>query len=290
MRTVRSITLTGLVVAIIATTGGLAGASAPATKKAPTLNKLAIATSEYAFRAPSKVPAGWTAITVTNNGSITHQAQVARLNPGVTFAQVLAAAAKTPDGLGAIPLLTAVGGPNAVGPHQSVTAISNLTAGNYALLCFIPDADGKGHLTKGMLKALTVMKAKARTAEPKAIGTITENDFSYTLPAGFTGRGTYKVTNAGAQTHELIIEHVVDGKTFADAKKFILSPPGTPVPPPPWPAEEAGGVDGISAGASAYVRLNLKAGHYVLTCFFPDAAKNNLPHAIEGMYQEITVP
>jgi len=291
MRTVRM----SVVVVTLAVTAGLsissAGASAPVKKKIPpTLNKLAIVASEYTFRAPSTTPAGWTAITITNKGAIAHQAQLARLNPGVTFAQLQAAAAKTPDGIGALALITLFGGPNNVGPGKSVTAISKLVPGDYVIVCVIPDADGKAHLNKGMTKQLSVKQSKVRTKEPKAIGTITENDFSYTLPAGFTGKGMFKVTNAGQQPHELIIERVADGKTFADVKKFILSPPGSAAPAPPYPAEEAGGVVGIPPGGTAYVPLDLAPGQYVLTCFFPDPAKGGLPHAIEGMYSEITIP
>lgn len=93
------------------------------------LRSITIQTTEFSFRSPDSVPAGWTRITIRNIGGEDHQAQVARLNPGVTFDQPRAAAAKG-DPSAVVALVTPVGGPNAVGPGQSATTIDNLTPGS----------------------------------------------------------------------------------------------------------------------------------------------------------------
>ena len=41
--------------------------------------------------------------------------------------------------------------------------------------------------------------------------------------------------------------------------------------------------------AMGYETFALTPGKYVMLCFFPDPAKNGLPHALEGMIKEITI-
>jgi hypothetical protein len=90
----------------------------------------------------------------------------------------------------------------------------------------------------------------------------------------------------------MVIVRLKPGKTLADAKKFFLTPPGTPPPagPPPFTTiPNVGGLVGLSPQQHAWLDMNLTPGNYVLTCFFPDPAKKDLPHALEGMVKEVTV-
>lgn len=263
------------------------GALAGTASASPSLRTLTIQTTEFSFRSPDSVPAGWTRITIRNIGGEDHQAQVARLNPGVTFDQLRAAAAKA-ESSAVVALVTPVGGPNAVAPGQSATTIDDLTPGQYALICFLFSSDGTEHDAKGMVKALTVTAARGATSAPKPAATVTLRDFSFAFPAKFTGQGIVAVKNEGSQSHEMAIYRLQPGKTLADAQRFLLSPPGTP-PPLPAPGTFVGGITGVAPGATGYVDLKLKPSSYVAVCFFPDPTKNGLPHIAEGMIQQFTV-
>ena len=55
---------------------------------------------------------------------------------------------------------------------------------------------------------------------PVATSTIILGDFSFTLPAGFTGKGTVDVSNQGTEVHELNLFKLApgqDGRTDAKA-------------------------------------------------------------------------
>ena len=271
-------------VALFAAPG--AGASITAKAAKAKTNKLTITATDYDYTLPPKVPAGWTTIVMKNKGGEDHQAQFAKLDSGVTFDQ-LARAAATSDPAAVVALTTPVGGPNAVPPGGTATVVSNLTPGQYAVICFIFAADGTEHDAKGMLVPLTVGKARGRTAPPNAKSTFTLRDFSFGVPAGFSGRGAVAVTNEGAQPHELALFALDPGKTLDDAKAFLLTPPGAT--PPPAPGKSAGGLVGIMPGETGYMQLDLKPGTYVAICFFPDPTKGGLPHAVEGMISEFTI-
>jgi hypothetical protein len=252
----------------------------------PSLRTLTIQTTEFSFQAPDSVPAGWTRVTIRNIGGEDHQAQLARLNPGVTFDQLRATAAKGVPGA-LLALVTPVGGPNAVAPGHSATTIDNLTPGQYALICFLFSSDGTEHDAKGMMKLLTVTPPRGSGASPKASSTVALGDFSFAFPSKFAATGVVAVRNDGSQSHEMAIFRLNRGKTITDAKSFFAVAPGTPPPTPP--GTFVGGIAGIAPAAMGYVELHLAAGTYVAVCFFPDTAKNGLPHFLEGMIEPFQI-
>jgi len=250
------------------------------------VHQLTIRASEFVFQAPARVPGGWTRITIRNVGDEAHQAQVARLNPGVGFGQLQAAAAKGPSAV--VPLVTPVGGPNEVAPGRTASTIDLLTPGRYALICFVYSPDGTEHDAKGMLKPLTVTAVTGHTTPPAPNAVITLKDFSYVFPARVHGHGVIAVRNEGTQDHEMVLYHLHPGATLADARQYLLTPPGSP-PPIPAPGEPVGGITGVAPGDTGYVDLAVPPGRYVAVCFFPDPTRNGLPHAVEGMLQGVTI-
>jgi len=264
---------------------GMAPAAAASSQ-----NEITITAQDFSFKSPSSIPAGLTSITLKNKGGEPHQVQVARLKDGVTFAQLKAAAA-TSDPAAIVDLVDPVGGPNVVAPGRSATTIDTLEPGNYALICFVFSSDGVEHSARGMLRPLTVTKAKGASAPtPKARATITLKDFSFAFPPkGVPGHGIVAVTNEGTQSHEIAIYQLAPGKTLADASPFILVPPGAAPPPGKSPVTEVGGITGVSPGETGWLDLNLPKGNYVAACFFPDPTKNNVPHVAEGMLSAFKV-
>jgi uncharacterized cupredoxin-like copper-binding protein len=128
-----------------------AAPSGPAAA-APTPD-VTITLTDWAFDLSTPLTAGKHIIEVKNAATQEHEVELVRLAPGATlekFMSWLAKPAGPPPG-------SALGGIAAFhGAPNYFTA--DLTPGNYALICFVPDAkDGKPHFEHGMTKAITVM-------------------------------------------------------------------------------------------------------------------------------------
>jgi hypothetical protein len=242
---------------------------------------IVIRTTDHKFAAPATVRAGFTTIEIVNDGADFHHAQMARLNPGVTTAQALAALRKGLEAF--VPLVTLVGGPGLVAPRGRERVSLTLQPGDYLLLCFV-ETNGVPHVASGMVKPLRVTGAvEARPAQVSG-GEITLHDFRVEFPKGFDGRGTYRVVNQGAQPHEAIFFKLMPGKTVEDVRAFFTQQ--HPAGPPP--AAPMGGVQAMSHGGVNYYQPQLPAGDYAVVCFVPDLASGK-PHIALGMINAVTV-
>ncbi len=147
---------------------------------APTAT-LSIEASEYAFKAPAEATAGKATISLKNNGKESHFSGLIRVPDGVPFeaflkglqtppATATAAATASPK---ASPAATGTataaataaapaapsgvsGGVGALSPGGQAWSTTDLKAGTYAIVCFIPDAKGVPHAALGMVSKLTV--------------------------------------------------------------------------------------------------------------------------------------
>lgn len=238
---------------------------------------------DYGFTGPDHIPAGMTAVQVKNEGEEPHHVQLLELTDGKTAEDFHAAMQASPAHTPAWAKF--VGGPNAVLPRHNATAMMQLTAGNYLLLCLIPDQKGVPHVAMGMVKPLTVTpSAGAASAQPTADLTITTSDFAFALSQPVTaGPHTLRVMNAGGQPHEVVLVKLEPGKT---AKEFGEAfEPGASGPPPGWPL---GGIVGLERGGSGFFTGTFEAGRYGLICFFPDQ-QTGAPHFMKGMTLDFTV-
>jgi len=258
-----------------------------ATKARP---KVTIVAHDYSFDLPAQIPSGYVDVTVQNQGKEDHQAQLVKLG-SLSFAKF-----KTQTNPNAVPAGTLfLGGPNEATPGKSTTATMKLDPGKYAVVCLIPSSkDGKPHEAKGMVKQVEVVRTDASVdTAPPSDSTIELSEFTFVMPKDFNGKGMVDITNVGGQVHEMVLLKLNPGKTLADAKKFLLVPPGTPPPagPPPFsPVPGIGGIVGISPHQHNWLDMNLTPGNYMLICFFPNtAAPGDLPHALSGMVKEFTI-
>jgi hypothetical protein len=107
------------------------------------------------------------------------------------------------------------GGPNPPDLGGTAVATVALEPGNYAMVCFIPSADGIPHLMKGMVRPLTVTPASGPGApEPSADMVLKLVDFGFELDGPRTaGRHTLRVENGGAQPHEVAIVRLERGRS-----------------------------------------------------------------------------
>jgi hypothetical protein len=255
---------------------------APAAQAGP--NHVIVTATDFAFAAPDSVSAGLEMFHLVNKGPSVHHLQIIALDSGRTAADLMAAL-KTP---GPPPAwVRFVGGPNAAPPSGVDTTIAylTLTAGNYALLCVIPDSAGVPHFAHGMVRALTVTASAATPAmEPHPDVVIHLKDYDFTILGNLTaGPHTVRIVNDGPQTHEVLFVAMAPGKMVKDFTTWIdRGMKGMP------PARPMGGATGLAPGGQETVTLTLAAGSYGLICFWPDA-KDGKEHFRHGMLKDVKV-
>jgi len=280
------------IVALVVAGLAVAGCSSSSKSGSPTTQPAAttrpsftIVAHDFNYEMPATVPSGYVDVTLKNEGKSEHQAQIVRLG-SMSLADFEKVSAQT-DIVAVKPDTVFVGGPNDSMPGQSVTATLKLDPGTYAVLCYIPGADGKPHVTKGMLTEF-VAKPDPSSIDtaPTAASTIVLRDFSYTLPTGFTGNGLVDIANRGSEVHELNLFKMAPGVTLQQAEQALVSP--TPLPGPAR-VTAVSGVVGLSPTQHAWLDLHLTPGRYLMFCVFPDPKKNNAPHFVEGMYKAFTI-
>lgn len=108
---------------------------------------------DYNFTLSTPLTAGQHTVEIVNNGPQPHELFLMRLEPGKTLEDFGKWMAK-PSGP---PPATALGGISVAMPGAKAWVTWDLTPGNYALLCFVPDTkDGKPHMEHGMVQTLTI--------------------------------------------------------------------------------------------------------------------------------------
>jgi hypothetical protein len=108
---------------------------------------------DYNFKLQSSIKAGTRTIRVHNAAKQHHEVELVQLNPGVTLGEFM----KWMDKMEGPPPGKAIGGIAGMEPGMTQYFTANFTPGNYALICFLPDAgDGKPHFVHGMAQQITV--------------------------------------------------------------------------------------------------------------------------------------
>jgi hypothetical protein len=254
-------------------------ATATAVKPAP----VEVIGTDFSFKMPDTLRAGWTTLTFFNQGIERHQLQLVRLGDGVTpdqFRAALAASAAS-DGTAAFRLGIPAGGVDTIAAAGIQRSTVMLRPGNYVALCFVSDTDGVPHFAKGMVKFFTVTSPLTKAARPKASATIKALDFALQIPKTFGGSGTFAFQNVGTQPHELALLKLNPGVTADQARAALLAPPTLPPPARPLYAN-AGGGGAIPRGATEYVTLKLAKGAYIAVCLVRDPASGR-SHLALGM-------
>ena len=123
-----------------------AGGAEPAADVVMTLK-------DYDFALSKPLTAGKHTIRIDNAGPQEHEVAIVRLKPGKE-PEDFAKWANRPDGESPA---TLHGGVSGIAPNTRAFVHVDLPAGDYALICFVPDhKDGKAHLAHGMMKRITV--------------------------------------------------------------------------------------------------------------------------------------
>lgn len=253
------------------------------------VNRATFTAVEYSFAGPETIPAGWSELTIDNQGKQPHDMEVFKLAEGKTMDDVKAALqGNIPD------WVQAYGGASA-GPGAKGSYTVNLPAGNYILLSMYgggpndpPDA------AKGMLRSLSVTgapNAGGNPALPKPDASIDLADFAFIVNGDLhAGKQTWLLHNTGKETHEMSLARMKPGKTMDDVRQALQADAsGTPMPEEQLPVEMSNGGTVLAPGVSAYLTQDLQPGDYVMLCFLPSAANGGKPHAELGMVRQVTV-
>jgi len=254
----------------------------PAAPAAATPEILTVTASDYKFDAPDQIPAGLVTIRLTNRGPSPHHVQLLRLGEGKTVADFQAAVQKGGMPTWALP----AGGPNPPPVGGTSEVRMPLEAGEYVMVCFLPDTAGVPHMAQGLMRPLLVTpatEATASTADTTSDVEMTLVDYDFKLSAPLTaGHHVIRVTNGAKQPHELVFVRLEPGKTPEDLARWGEHQVG------PAPGTLHGGISGIMPGTVAYVAVDLPAGDYALLCFVPDM-KDGKAHYVHGMKKRMKI-
>ena len=270
--------------------GGTGSASGSGTgtgtgDAAAEVQELKVTANEYSYTGAAPVKAGFVNLTLDNKGKEPHQAQLLRINDGVTPQQLQEASTDATGGK-LLALVKIMGGVNAIDGGDTQSAVTSLDAGNYLMMCFVPAPDGQPHVAKGMQAPFAVEAGTAEGAEPKYDFEIEAKDFTFEIPDIEAGEHTLEFKNNGPSPHEGTLYKVADGKTAADVQKALAAEGAPATGPPPFTAE--GGGAAIMPNTATFPTITFTPGTYVLTCFIPDQ-NSGKPHVQLGMFSSFEV-
>lgn len=255
-------------------TGGAAGRA----------HEMTITATEYKYETSGTAVPGSNTINFKNSGKEVHHVQLFHLAQGKTM-QDLGAGLQAGD-LSKLPGKFE-GGVGQLAPGGSGELEAALSAGTYAMLCFVPGADGAPHFVKGMMGSFDVSGEESKAAFKAADVKLTAKDYAFDAPEKIkAGDVRVELTNAGKDFHEANIFRLATGVTPDQALKALESE-GAPAPAGPPPFTPAGGPQGVLPGEKTQVVAKLEKGNYLIVCFIPDA--QNVPHIAKGMSKAVTV-
>lgn len=271
-------------IATVVLAAACAPADQPTTDLPATPQEVTYTASDFSYTGPDTIAPGLTTFRMVNNGAQEHHIILGHLADGKTMADLLAAFQADPNSEPAF--LTFVGGAGAGMATTSTSATQDLAPGRYVLICFLPDASDNmvPHFVKGMIKEIVVSGTRHEAAAPAATVEVGMNEFGFTAPDSLVaGSHTFRVSNAGVQTHEVALVKLNDGATM---EQFLAAlAPGSTTPPPGVPL---GGNGALSPHGANFFTASLEPGNYLLVCFVPDPA-DGTPHIVKGMVKPLTI-
>ena len=114
---------------------------------------ITVTMTEYAFNLSAPLTAGTHTLRINNQGKQDHEAVLVRFAPGKSMKDLVAWV----DNQVGPPPGTPLGGLTDMSSGADGFFTVNLTPGNYALVCFVPNAkNGKPHAAYGMTKEFTI--------------------------------------------------------------------------------------------------------------------------------------
>ncbi|MFN2524959.1 MAG: hypothetical protein ABR505_01650 [Actinomycetota bacterium] len=210
-------------------TSGEAGAAGQNDRQAQPENTLTITERDYEFAVEGEIEAGTVSIAVTNEGAEFHEIAMARLLQGKTLEDVRSAL-ESSNGQGNVldgvveddAVIDDLGGVQLPGTSYTITG-SGIGSGDYVLLCFIPNPQGRPHFSLGMTNGFTVAEGDASDdIDTDVTYTATNDDLEGpdTLDAG---QATIEVVNNSDVDREISLLKITEGKTLEDVGAWFES-------------------------------------------------------------------
>jgi hypothetical protein len=219
------------------------------------------------YDAPAAVAAGPLAIDFTNHGTMAHDLTVLHPKAGATIDQLDAlVTGPAPEAASTIADLLGGAGTTAAGATTTVALL--LQPGDYELASMARGPDGRLGVTRGLHRRLRVAGPEVTPGEggaprlPTVLGAIGLRDDGLDLPPSWAP-GWYRVSNTGTQVHDLTFARANDGAKADDVQQWLKSADNGP-PPNPAPFTLVGGSAPLSAQTSAWVKLALPTGAYLV--------------------------
>ena len=232
-------------------------------------NTLHITQRDYEFEVDGASTAGSVSIAVENLGAEFHEIGMAKLLDGHTVDEVraaLEAASEDEDPLTGLveddSLIDELGGVAAPGTAYTMSG-EGIEAGEYVLICFIPNSEGVPHYQLGMVSGFTIAEGDA-TQAPEADATYTVGDEGLDGPSELAaGDTSIEFVNDSATTREITLFKVKEGSTLDDVLAYFAS--GDEGPPPDFASGPIEFLAFVFDGASdRTMTVNLTPGQWVL--------------------------
>lgn len=256
---------------------------APRTGQIPGSEFVVVAT-DHVFDAPEQVDAGVVNFRLFNRGKEMHQLVVLKVDRLDRLGQISEYLRNNDWN---VPWMTAMGGPEAVGPGGVASAIMVLTPGRYILACAVASpSTHRPHYMDGMIRELSVVKPLGNPPPaqlPSTEVSLKLFEWNFTLDGPlFAGRRTIRVENTGKFEHHAWIVRLLAGKSIEQAVTWAENPRGSA------PFEPVGGTTGLAPGRSLNISVDLLPGDYALLCtlFNPLSKKS---HSAHGMIKPFRV-
>ena len=191
-------------------------------------NTLQITARDYEFEVDGSVEAGALSIAVENSGEEFHEIAMGRLVDGQTVedarAALEAADEETENPLDGIveegSVIDELGGVQAPGTAYTITG-EGIEAGDYVLLCFIPNSEGTPHANLGMVTGFSVGEGDASDV-PDADESYTIRDAGLEGPTELdSGTASIEIVNASSTSRELTLLKISEGRTVDDVSAFF---------------------------------------------------------------------
>ena len=224
------------------------------------------------YTAPRTVRGGLVEITLRNEGSAPHKAQLWRIEGDHTVEEALRIRHPQPA------WLRTAGGVSLTRPKATSRSLQALPAGTYYV------AENLGR--PGAVARVAATGAAQADAPPKAPARVEALDFSFKVSGLRAGSNSVDFDNTGRQPHHAFFAPMRDGAAIADVRKFFSE--RTSTGPPPVDSEGTRETVVLEGGERQVTQLNLSAGRYALICFV--RARAGGPQHIElGMINEVRV-
>jgi len=257
-------------------------------------NTMTVTARDYTYVIDGKLRPGQAQVTFENKGDEPHIMALLKLKPGVTIKQIKKALNSNDDSAFAklSPDLEATyGTPEFLTPGgESSTITELLKAGDYAMICFLADAEGTPHFAHGMIHKF---KVSGKPVKPQAVdsdGTVVLTDTAIQVPDGpAPSAATIEVDNQGSAPHSFVIVQLNGASTIQDVDAFFDTYEGGPLPAD-VPGQVVSGVGDIPAGEHVYLSWkDLPPGRYGYASTSGDSESPEGDDVSKGLIGEFTV-